>query len=44
MQFIWDEIKRHKNLQKHGLDFKDAASVFAQPMVLFEDHRMDYGE
>jgi uncharacterized protein len=44
MQFIWDEAKRRKNLAKHGLDFADAAIVFAGPMALFEDTRQTYGE
>lgn len=44
MRFIWDEVKRQKNLQKHGLDFADIEVVFNQPLVLFEDTRIDYGE
>ena len=44
MQFIWDESKRKSNLTKHGLDFNDAARIFAGPLVLFEDDRADYGE
>ena len=44
MNFTWDEPKRQANLAKHGLDFADAAKVFAEPMVLFEDDRFDYGE
>jgi uncharacterized protein len=42
--FSWDEPKRQANLAKHGLDFADAEKVFAGPMVLFEDTRIDYGE
>ncbi len=42
--FTWDEAKRQANVAKHGLDFADAAKVFAGPMVLFEDDRADYGE
>jgi uncharacterized DUF497 family protein len=44
MRCTWDEAKRESNLQKHGLDFADAEKVFAQPVVLFEDTRADYGE
>ncbi len=44
MKFTWDEVKRQTNLQKHGLDFADAAKVFSGPMVLFEDQRENYGE
>jgi uncharacterized protein len=44
MRYLWDEAKRQANLSKHGLDFADAEMVFAGPMVLFEDGRVDYGE
>ena len=44
MNFTWDETKRQTNLQKHGLDFADAAKVFDGPFVLFEDTRENYGE
>ncbi len=44
MKFTWDEAKRRSNLRKHGLDFADAHQVFAGPMVLFADDRVDYGE
>ena len=44
MNFTWDEAKRQANVAKHGLDFADAAKVFAGPMVFFEDDRNDYGE
>jgi uncharacterized DUF497 family protein len=44
VNFTWDEPKRQANLGKHGLDFADAEKVFAGPMVLFEDTRIDYGE
>ena len=30
----WDEIKRRKNLAKHGLDFSDADSVLKNPFKL----------
>jgi len=36
--------KRPSNLNKHGLDFVDAAKVFDGPLVLFEDQRENYGE
>ncbi|MBK5970926.1 MULTISPECIES: BrnT family toxin [Thiorhodovibrio] len=44
MRFTWDEAKRQANLHKHGLDFADAARVFAGPLALVEDRRHDYGE
>lgn len=44
MQVIWDENKRHQNLKKHGIDFRDAEQVLSGPVVLFEDDREAYGE
>ena len=44
MRHLWDESKRQTNLIKYGLDFADAAKVFAGPMALFEVGREDYGE
>ena len=35
MEFEWDEQKAQLNLQKHGLDFQDAALVF------FDSNRLD---
>ncbi len=44
MNFVWDENKRLKNIEKHGLDFNDVEQVFNSPLILFEDNRYDYGE
>lgn len=44
MRFVWDEAKRQANLRKHGLDFVDAETVFAQPTYVFEDDRFSYDE
>lgn len=44
MRFEWDEAKNQANRRKHGLDFADAALVFAGPIVTFEDQRQPYGE
>ena len=33
MMFEWDEEKRRLNLRKHGIDFVDAQSVFAEGSV-----------
>ncbi|MBH1971952.1 BrnT family toxin [Moraxellaceae bacterium AER2_44_116] len=44
MRYVWDEVKRKTNLEKHGLDFVDAEKVFNSPLVLFEDNRAAYGE
>ncbi len=44
MRYEWDEAKRRANLRKHGIDFADAAQVFAGTTVTIEDTRFDYGE
>jgi uncharacterized DUF497 family protein len=32
--FVWDEAKRKYNLEKHGLDFKDAHLIYDDPEKL----------
>lgn len=44
MELTWDEGKRQRTLQVRGLDFADAAEVFAGLHVTDEDNREDYGE
>jgi uncharacterized DUF497 family protein len=44
MRVTWDPEKRESNLEKHGLDFVDAARVFAGVVWTFEDRRKEYGE
>ena len=44
IKFIWDEEKRHSNLEKHGYDFAKAHKIFKKPFFTFEDRRFDYGE
>jgi uncharacterized DUF497 family protein len=44
MGFEWDEHKWRENLDEHGVDFADAALIFANPVVEAEDTRHDYGE
>jgi uncharacterized DUF497 family protein len=44
MLFTWDERKRLANIKAHGLDFVDAARVFAGRTYTYEDDRFDYGE
>ena len=43
MRYEWDEAKRRSNIQKHGLDFADAAEVLAGLVVDVPDTR-EYGE
>jgi uncharacterized DUF497 family protein len=44
MYYEWDEEKRLSNIDKHGLDFKDAIEVFDDPygIEIIDDN--DYGE
>jgi uncharacterized DUF497 family protein len=42
--FEWSERKRAANLKTHGIDFLDAARVFAGHTFTFEDDRFDYSE
>ncbi len=44
MQFEWNEEKRQQNLDKHGVDFLDAALIFEGPTLMRQDDRADYGE
>lgn len=32
--FEWDDTKAHANLEKHGVSFEDAATVFLDPYAL----------
>lgn len=43
-KLTWDETKRQMALTDRGIDFADAAIVFAGPVFEFEDTRRDYGE
>ncbi len=44
MELEWDEHKRHRNLAKHGVDFRDAVRVFLDPHLLwgFDDRHSDH--
>lgn len=45
MIYTWDEKKRTINLNKHGIDFVDAAEIFSDPnRIETVDSRKDYGE
>jgi uncharacterized DUF497 family protein len=32
-EFEWDEAKRRRNIEEHGIDFEDAATVFLRPYL-----------
>ena len=34
MTFEWDPLKAKSNLAKHGVDFREAATVFGDPLSL----------
>ena len=44
MAITYDPKKRADTLTERGLDFADAAPVFAGPCFEVEDNRRDYGE
>lgn len=44
MRILYDPDKRAKTLADRGLDFEDAALVFAGVTVEVVDERKDYGE
>jgi uncharacterized DUF497 family protein len=44
MRISYDPAKRNKTLSERGLDFEDAALVFAGETYEVEDTRWDYGE
>ncbi len=37
MEFEWDESKAAANLKKHGISFKEAKTVFDNPLALIFD-------
>ena len=44
MRITFDSVKRAKTLTERGLDFADAALIFAGVTVEIEDTRRNYGE
>ena len=43
--FEWDEAKAKRNLQKHGISFLEAQTVFNDPLLItFEDEEHSNGE
>ena len=44
MKITFDPAKRKATLDDRGLDFTDAAIVFAGPTISVQDMRQDYGE
>lgn len=44
MKFEWDNNKNEANIQRHGIDFQDAALIFKAPVLVKADTRKDYRE
>lgn len=44
IRFEWDPDKAAANLQKHHVSFETAARVFADPLALSEQDRIEGGE
>lgn len=44
MEISFDPVKRAATLAERGLDFADAAELFADPSYTVEDTRFDYPE
>lgn len=45
MLFEWDEVKNMSNLDKHGIDFNDAITIFDDDdRIEAVDDRNEYGE
>lgn len=43
-RFTWDEDKNRANQRKHGVRFEDAAQVFADPLHVMRQDRVEGGE
>jgi hypothetical protein len=44
LRFVWDENKARSNLQKHGVSFEEAQSIFGDPFsltIVDEKHSME---
>ena len=44
MQYEWDEEKRRRNIEKHGIDFTDIIHFQWDDALEAVDDRFDYGE
>ncbi|MDE3015391.1 MAG: BrnT family toxin [Pseudomonadota bacterium] len=44
MDYTWNEDKNRRNVQQHGIAFKDAIRIFDGPTVERVDDRFEYGE
>lgn len=44
ISFEWDETKAGANVRKHGISFEIAARVFADPLAVSNQDRIESGE
>lgn len=44
MKFEWDDQKDQTNIQKHGINFRDAKAIFEDVRITAVDDRQPYGE
>lgn len=44
MPFEWDDEKNQSNIEKHGISFEQARTIFAGPVLSKMDQRFAYGE
>lgn len=45
MEFEWDDSKNARNLRKHGVEFREAATAFYDPLALVRsDVEYSHGE
>ena len=44
LRFTWDKAKDRTNQRKHGVGFEEAARVFADPLHLSRQDRIEGGE
>lgn len=44
MKFEWDINKNKQNIEKHGIDFRDATQIFENARIIKEDKRKGYEE
>lgn len=44
MEYVWNEDKNRRNIERHGIAFKDAVRIFEGETLEQKDDRFDYGE
>ena len=44
MEYVWNEDKNRRNIERHGIAFKDAVRIFEGETLEQKDDRFEYGE